>query len=387
MGILEFFKGKRKIAPQANIQKIEFDDVGNWVSNKESSLRGEEKVAVEEILAKLDRFYVSLGHTLGALEAVDLEKKKEHGRTKILVLQGLDKYIDFVRGLMKDLKSIPKNDLSDFSREISKVFVSFERSSAKVYERATYLVGDEMMAVRNEIRKFYNGLAGMFEGALAGDLKKVVEIRSKLDEVEKIKVVSEEVEREISMKDKEISKANDKVKKLKKDIDEIKDSSEYIAGLKDRDEISKANINSNKEIEKLKGLIDFKRLTHIVHSNDRELRVVKDYKERFVSEFSRDNGKKIIDLLAGSNMKSAEIGAQVDLIERKKVELEELKNGLGIDYTVALLEDIKKVEEGRESIELENIKGARRLEELKFKLNGMKNEVVGIVEKFGESIK
>lgn len=379
MGMFGFLKKKKVSAPKAEVGRIEFKDIKKWVDEKESGLLEEEKLAIDGVSKKLDDFYVSLGEKLATLEAVDLEKKKEHERAKILVLQGLNKYIDSVHTLIKDLKRLKKNDLSELAGEIGHVFVGFEKSSAKVYERATYLVGDEMAAVRNEIRRFYNGLPQMFGNALVGDLKKIVNIKSKLSEIEKVESVHGEVEEEISARDKKIDKANTEIKKLKREIDEIRNSSDYIAGSRAREEIKRAGAGVNGEIEKLKGLIDFKKLSHIVHSNQRELELVKEHKDHFVSEFSRDSGKRILDLLEGSNMKSADIMSQVDLIEKKIKELDKMKSKVVIDYTIAPLEEIKKIEESRESIELENIKSSRRLEELELKLRGMKNEVVGIV--------
>jgi len=227
-------KGKKLSELKVESKEISFSDIGRWLEDKNKNLKGTESEILEKIGEKLEEFYVSLGEKLEVLEGIDIESKKEHGRAKLLVRQGLDKYIDSVHVLLKNLKTIKKDNLEKFSKEISRTFVLFEKSSAKVYERATYLVGDEIAAVRNEIRKFYNGLAKMFESEDSSikDLKKVMDIKSKLNEFKGFKEKIGEVSEEIKEKDLKIEKAKKEVEKLMEEIEEIKNSSEYASNLK-----------------------------------------------------------------------------------------------------------------------------------------------------------
>ena len=133
----------------------------------------------------------------------------------------------------------------------------------------------------------------------------------------------------------------------------------------------------------MKELIDFKKLTTLTHSNERELKTVKDYRAHFVSEFFEDNGERLLALLVSCNMKSSEINNQVDLIKKKRLELDEKRKKVGVDYTVVKLKEIDGTVKEREIIELENIKEDRRLEDLKLKMKGLKNEVIELVEEFG----
>ena len=388
MGIFSFLKSKKSVELEVENEEISFDGIRKWLEDRRKSLREGEEETLEKISGKLDEFYVSLGAKLDVLESVDIESKKEHGRAKILVRQGLDKYIDSVHILLKNLKALDKSDLEKFSREISEAFVLFEGTSAKVYERATYLVGDEMAAVRNEIRRFYNGLVEMFEGdgSLVSDLKMVVDVKLKLGEFEKLEENVKEVEKEIEVSDKKIGEAKKKVEKLMEDVEKIKNSSEYISNLKTGEEIKALRIGIDREIVRLKELIDFKKLTNIIHSNERELKIVKNYREHFVVEFSRDGGRRILDLLGGSNMKSSEIEAQVSLIEKNNGELKEKRGKVGLDSTVIMLGEVKKIEDEIDGMETEKVKVKRRLEELDLKLKGLRNEVVKMVEGFGVSV-
>ncbi len=178
MGLFGFFK-KKPIELEVESEEISFGDIGKWIESKDKSLKGIEDETLEKIGGMLDEFYVSLGEKLEIIEGIDIESKKEHGRVKLLVRQGLENYITSVRNLLRDLGGIDKKDLAKFVQEIGKIFVLFEKSSAKFYERATYLIGDEMAAVRNEIRRFNNELAEMFEGdgSSIKDLKRVMDVK------------------------------------------------------------------------------------------------------------------------------------------------------------------------------------------------------------------
>jgi len=388
MGIFSFLKSKKPVELKDEIESMAFEDIGKWVEDKKEGLKGDEQKVLEKVGEKLELFYVSLEGKLEVLEGVDIESKKEHGRAKLLVRQGLDKYIDLVHILLKDLKATKKENLEKFIRKISETFVLFEKTSAKVYERATYLVGDEMAAVRNEIRRFYNGLIEMFEGEDSSikDLVKIKNIKLKLEEFEKLEGNVKDVEKEIEISNRKIGEAKKKVERLMEDVERIKNSSEYISNLKTVEEIKALRVGLDREIAKLKELIDFKKLTSIIHSNERELKIVKDYREHFVSEFSRDGGAKILNLLGASNMKNSAIESQVSLIEKKDSELKEKRENIGLDSTVIKLGEVKKIEDEIDGMETKKVKVRRRLEEFDLKLKGLRNEVVKMVEGFGVKV-
>jgi len=405
MGMFSFFRGGKPV--EAESKSVAFDDVGEWLEGKDKVLRNEEKVIFVGIGERLDAFYDSVEERLGVLGGIDIEGKKENERAKILVRQGLDKYVNSVRVLLKELGKISsplaegfdlknrkgsdsKNPerfsfaggLGEFAEEISVMFARFEKTSAKFYGRANYLIGDEMAAVRNEIRRFYNGLVETFEGVLIGDLKKVGDVRVKLDEYVLVEKAVEDVEGEIVVRDRKIVEAGDRVEELERDVEDMKGSSDYISGIEAREEVVRLRAGIDKEIGRLKELIDFKRLTNLVHSNEGELKIVKDYRAHFVEEFSKDNGARLFGLMEGTKMRSAEIVAKVELIERLGVELAEKRGCVGVDYTVGKLKEIERVGDERESVELENVKSGRRLDELRLKLKGLRNEALKLVSEF-----
>jgi hypothetical protein len=388
MGIFDFFRGKKIIESGDEVGKIDFEEIEKWLDGKEKDLKKSEREALEDIGERLKRFYISLEEKLEVLGGIDIESKKEYERAKILVRQGLDKYVGFVRVLLKDLKDLEKKDLEKFIREVSGKFILFEKTSARVYERATYLVGDEMAAVRNEIRRFYNGLVEIFEKkeSLIKNLKRGGNVRLKLVEFEKVRGSLKDIEKEIKIDDLRIEKVKKKIDGLNDEIERIRESSEYVSNLKIEAEIKNLQIGLDNEVGKLKEMIDFKKLTGVVHKNERELRIVKDYREHFVSEFTRDGGKKILKLLSDCNMKSARIEAQVLLIGKKNCELKGKRGKVGLDVSVVKLGEVKRNEDEIDGLENGKVKSKRRLEEFGLKLKGLKNEVIGLIEGFGVEV-
>jgi len=413
MGIFGFLKGKRPVVSEVETEKIGFGDVGDWLENKKGAFREDEKNAFGKVGERLDGFYVSVEEKLDVLVAIDIESKKEHERAKILVRQGLDNYINSVRVLLKELTKISsplaegfdsknrmgsdsKNPekfsfagglaaneigLGEFAVEVTEVFNRFEKTSAIFYGRANYLVGDEMADVRNEIRRFYNGLAEILKESLIKGLKEIGDVKLKLDELHSVEKNLGDVEKEIVVRDKKIYKAKNDVGELRDDVEDMKKSSEYISGMEVRDEVKRLEAGLDREIVRLKEIVDFKRLTGLVHSNEREMGIVKDFRAHFVTEFSKDRGR-LLGLLSGCNMMSDEIRVKVDLIEKRGSELREKRKSVGIDYTAGKLKEIERLEEVREGVELENIKGDRRLEKLRLELRGLKSGVLKIVNDF-----
>lgn len=385
MGMLDFFRKKKLSGTEKEVEEISFDDIGKWVEAQSKDLGEDEKRVLVSIGEKLDEFYVSLDEKLEVLKGIDIESRKEHGRAKVLVRQGLDKYINFVHILLKDLGGIKMRGLDGVIREVGEMFGKFERSSAKSYERATYLVGDEMMVVRNEIRGFYNGLVKMFEDDKSSirDLNRVGNVKVRLNEFEDGKKNSDVVRKEIEVKSRNIGKAKAKVEELNSEIEKIKSGSEYVANVKMGEGIKILRSDIEKEISLLRGLVDFKKIIGIVHGNVREFDLIKNYRDHFASEFSSDEGKRLLDLLESLNMKSSVIRGKFDLIKKMGGELKKKVGEVGLDVTVAKLVEIEKVRDEIDGMKTERVKIERRLEEGELKLKGLRNEVIKLVEEIG----
>jgi len=381
MGMFGFFRKKELVEEKVVVES--FEDAVGIFEERVVVLKSREREVLADVIERLDGFYVSVEEKLGVLEGVDIEGKKEHERAKILVRQGLDKYVGLVRGLVDDLRKLERDDLGKFAREVGRVFVGFEKASARVYERATYLIGDEMMAVRNEIRKFYNGLLKTFDGkkVLIGDLRRAKEIRGKLDEVSRMEGRLVGLKDEVSEIDSAVVRLKGDVVRLKGEVEDVKVSSEYVAYLKLKDKVGVLSGRIEKEVLKLKGMIDFKKLIGIVHGDARELGVVKRFRDSFVSEFALDGGK-FIKILGDCGMMSSEIEGQVSLVGKLKEGLAGLD--VGEDIVALKLGEVGKVEGKIEVMGIAGVKVRSRVGEVGSKIREIKDEIVLLVGGLGK---
>ena len=385
MKMFDWIRKKKVVELEVRDEEISFEKIGKWLESRGNDLEKYEKETLVEIGERMGEFYVSLVEKLEVLKGVDIESKNEHGRAKVLVRQGLDKYVNFVHILLRDLRSIETKDLNKMIKEIGEAFTGFERNSTKSYERATYLVGDEMMIVRNEIRGFYNRLVEMFERDKVSirDLGRIRNVRLKLGEFENAEKGVGAIKKEIEVKDNDIEKVRKKVKELKSEAEKIKLSLEYVANLKRGEEIKVLRVDISKEVSSLKSLIDFKKIIGIVHGNEKEFELIREYRDHFAVEFSRDGGKKLLKLLESLNMKSSVIREKFALIEKKGSELERKVGEVGLDKVAVKLEEAEKTEKGIDGMETEKVKTQRRMSESELRLKGLKNEVARLVEEIG----
>lgn len=384
MKMFDFFR-KKKVVEDIDVEEISFGGIEKWIESRGNDLGKYEERILSDIEKKMNKFYVSLGEKLEILKEIDIESKNEHGRAKVLVRQGLDKYVNFVHILLKELGGTKMTNLDKVIRDISDAFAQFERNSARGYERATYLVGDEMMVVRNEIRGFYNGLIEMFENDKSSirDLGRIRNIRLKLDEFENGEKNMEIIKGEIKVKDKNIEKIVGGVGELKNEIEKIKLSSEHIANLKRGEDIKVIRKRIEREISLLKSLVDFKKIIGIVHGNEKEFGLIKSYRDHFVLEFSHDGGKRLLKLLESLNMKNSMIREKFDLIKEKSDDLEKKIGKVGLDIVAVKLEEVGKIEDDIDVMKTERVKIERRMSESDLRLKGLRNEVVLLVEEIG----
>jgi predicted nucleic acid-binding Zn-ribbon protein len=223
------------------------------------------------------------------------------------------------------------------------------------------------------------------EKLLIGDLKKCDEVRLELGEIKGIEGKLGELKDKVRLGEVEIVGLKEEIERLKREVEEIKGSSEYVSYLKLKEEVVVLSGRVEREVLKLKGLIDFKKLIGIVHGNSRELEVAKGFRDSFVSEFF-SNGEKLVGILEGCGMKSKEVYAQILKISKLREELSEAKKSVGEDLSVEKLEEIRKAEGEIEVMKISSVKVRGRVKEFEVKLDNLKGEIVGLVGGLGKCL-
>jgi len=144
-----------KIESDAREEKILFDDLHRWIKDKQVSLDATAQnlhaVFGDELLA----FNKQLDKNLLLLATVDFEKIKADERAKFIVKTNLNSYIGFVNRLQQDISDLVFTDLDTYTTRMEKYFLDFMKKSTASYQKTQFLIGKELVVIKNLVAGFY----------------------------------------------------------------------------------------------------------------------------------------------------------------------------------------------------------------------------------------
>ena len=172
----------------------------------------------------------------------------------------------------------------------------------------------------------------------------------------------------------------EKNKKLLEEIEKIKGSPDYLGRLRTQKKIQALKEDSKNDIFRLKQLLDFKALANFFHINKEQMTILKDHKEDFQTNFQKDNGKMIIDLLGESKLNNNTILEKVNLIRTKIEETSNYEREIKEDETQELYPKIKEIILEIDNLKIEKTKEEKRDEKIKANkeevIDSLKQELV-----------
>ncbi|MAH47596.1 hypothetical protein CMI37_17375 [Candidatus Pacearchaeota archaeon] len=348
MGILDIFRKKKPAEPEP--EKIAFSEIENWLNNKAKEAREKEKEILESIKQKISLFTSELNTKVKVLKEIDIESKKVEDRAKIIVKQSLEKYLIYVDIFTKELNQTEKQDLQQFIKDINKIFSDFDKHSYLFYQRATFLIGDQIAAVKQGISNLSQYFTQLFNEnqKTINTLEKIPQIQSKFNQLNKIKTTTNKINLEITTTDEKIKTTIEKEKNALQEIEKIKTSQDYLDNLKKQEQTKLAQDQLEKDIKELRKLIDFKKLSSLFHSDEKKMNLIKNYKENFQATFQKDSqNQALLDLLSEAKINTSLIQQKTEQINTKKQEIAKAKNenkeAAQKDPTKTLLKEIEKI--------------------------------------------
>ncbi len=376
MGLFDFFRRITKNKTEESEtgqEKIAFSEIENWIEGK----RNEVKVREEKILVFVqDKTNVLIDELKGKItiaEGVDIESKKSESKINSLVEEGRKKYIEFVESFIDDLKNLEKKGLERFIADIDKVFLNFNKSSHMSYERATILIGKEMADIKESIKIFSKDLVKIFnENKDIVDLSKIISLtRLKLSQINEAEKTLGRVNEEIIFLDRKITEKKEENKKILEEIEKIKKSEDYLKDLGKQENIRLLEEELEKDILNFKQLIDFKALANFFHIFEKQMNIVKSYREDFQTNFNKDNGEGILNLLSESKLNNEVISEKIKQINNKKQEIIKKKQEIKKDETEELYFKITNI-----VLEIGNLMNQKTREERRYtKLKASKEDI------------
>ena len=368
MGISNFFKKlfmeekAEEIAPE----KLAFSDIEGWAEKKEKENEFKEKEILDIISEKIGRFTKELREKIIILESVDIKSRREKDHIKEIVESSRKNYINSIGDFLEDLNNLEINSF-DVMKKINKIFLDFNKGSYKNYERTTILIGKEMGSMKEILGFFSRELIRTFDDGneIRENFKRIFSIKSKLDTIIRNDKTLEKISETILLLWENIKGKEEENKKLLEEIEKIKMGSRYLENLRNREKIKSLNEELKSEIFSLKQVIDFKALANFFHINEDQMKILKEHREDFHTNFQKDNGKVIIDFLEESKLNNKAILERVNLIRTKIEEVENYERKIKEDETLEIGSQIKTVFLEIDNFKIEKVKEEKRGKKLK----------------------
>ena len=362
--LLKKIIGKDKELPEI---KIGLNEIEGWIENKKSEIENREKEIFVLIKNKISAVVKDLDEKLIVLESVDLEQRKVEDKIKLIVKENLNNYISYVKNFKENLNNLEEKKLEEFITKINKIFLDFDKKSYKSYQKATFLIGDEMADVKNSIIGFSKYLAGILnENKEVIDILKIISfIELKLGQVDETDETINRTNERIKFLDGKIEDLGKKNNEILKEIEVTKKSESYVENLERREGIKLNEKELKNEVYKLKSMIDFKALANFFHIFKEQMSIIKVHKENFQISFQKDDGASILNLLDESKLNNEAITSKIKYVNDKKEEINKNKELVKDDEIQALLDKIQKAKTEIEKLKIEKVKDIKRCEKIK----------------------
>lgn len=356
MGLFDFLKKK----PEAE-DKLSLDDLSIFIEKKKNENQEKEAELIQIIKNQVLELVKDLEEKKTVLNSIDISNKKADERAKLIIRENLRHYTLNLEKLINHLEILEYSEVTSIVKDIDSLIIDFQEKSRMHYEKATFLIGKELGEVKGAIDGF------------AKNLKRILNNNKKLLENSEIIFVLEKKSAELSevagilgkLHEKEndsyLNSLREKVKNYQLEIERHKNSREYIEEKNKIREIHEKENELEREIYKLKDMIDFKQLANIFHYDSKKMNLVNEYKMNFLSTFKKNNGISILKILEEANLNDSFIIQKMNELVHKNREKEKM-----INQSKDIQEEkIQKIQKEITSLvlEIEEANSARQKEE------------------------
>ena len=321
MGLWDFFRKKKQ--PEVKEQKITSDNLQPWLQNKKAEIEKQETSFSKTVQKRASQLIKELKEKTSALEKLDVNEKRAEQKIKLIVKENLDNYASYTNKLISNLESLNENPKKEVVEKINSFFSDFEKRSKISYEKATFLIGKELREIKDSIRVFFRDLDSILSEnkSFLEEAKAVYQIEEKINKFSEIRKAESGIKISVGEYNKKIQELNNIIKIKTQEIEEIKKSGLFLSQKQKKREVEARKQALEKQISELKDLVDFKLLANFFHSFEREMAIVKQYRENFRQSFQKTKGKDLLSLLQESKLQNQEILNKVQAINKDEEEI------------------------------------------------------------------
>lgn len=378
MGFLDIFKKKSEL----KAEKINIDELDSFLKTRKEKIKSQEDNFHSIARAKILQLTKDIDEKIIILDKIDLKNKKAEEKIKLLNKENLNYYIIHLKRVIEKLNELDKND-SKYIEKINNVFSDFEKRSSLNYEKATLLIGKELEVVRDLLGNFIRGLKDLVKENKSYLENSVIvySIDDKLNDLNDSKKTKSEINENLDKVKQNILKTKLQINSSEKDIKNIKKSEEYSSEKNNIQIIESKKQEIKKEIYELMSIIDFKSLSNIFHSNEKKMNTIKEYNNNFLESFEKDNGEKIISLMNEANMDKQKQEEKISQIINLKQELNSIFSINSEHKKIKDIEDnLQKLNIKLQELNAEESREIKRIEKIDEKIkeiiNSLKNELI-----------
>jgi hypothetical protein len=384
MGIFGFFKKKKEVAEVREIEVVSQDNLFEWILNKKKEYQEKEQEFLVPIKERIFQFVSELNSEISILEGVNIDEKKVDHRIKLIVKENLRNYIRYLEKMIERLNEIYERE--KIVEKINFIFEDFNKKSRMSYEKITFIVGKEMQATKESIKKFLSDLGKIFkdnekdfeEGGIV-DL-----VEEKIERLKKFKEENFKLEEFLNEDIEKLKILKDNLSEKEKKLFELRESDKYREeGNKVKEfELKKQELQRNFKV--LNSLIDFKALSNFYHKFENEMKLVKEYRENFKQILKRANMEEFVLLLKEAKLDNEKILEMVEKINIVKKQISEI---IIDDLGVGNLErDIQRIKSEVQMIEFEKLSKEKKLKSFEDNLSRVLGEIKRELSKIGVEV-
>ncbi len=350
---------EQKAEKPSSAASISLDELPAKVESLVKEAETRNKKLKLEIGEQISSFSREMKNSVEIVKNVDLSKRKEYERVKIIVQDNLNLYIEQIKKLLSDLEKIDEKEPAGCFSRIFASLNEFSRVSHMPYEKATYLVGKEMASVRSLARHFGQNISALAEQnkAFFEETKQIKKLSDLCNELKESKRLEDSMKGDILEFNKKIEAIENEIKKLSDEILNIKNSADYLKEAEEKQEYLKKQEDLEKELQAIKQKIDFKALAKVFHNDKKKAQLIRDYSRNFKDALMTDETLKIVEMANDSQ-------------NLNLPQLKELKASIQSDslYVSKTENKILEIEDKIKSLEIEKAGAKAGIEEKNKKL-------------------
>ena len=344
---------------------VKIEELPSKLESKINELTVLKEQLKDRISKRVSDFEVEANEKITSLEDIDISKRKEYDRIKIIVKENLNLYISHLKRTIDNIKKSENEVIETYINRLFHTLNEFNRVSLRPFEKATILIGDELGSTKAVVNLFIQEI-----NKIVGDNSFIFEknksygiISSLLSESKQLTLLDSEMDNKLL--ESNINLENAKVERniLKNKLSEIKETDRFKEDTQEKLNYRNKLYFLDSEIQNMNERLKLKLLLKKFHHDKKIDELVRSYIHNFKNALKDDKELKIIGILDEDNKKLApklreiqntlislhslsptKIDREIELIEEKIKE--------NSTYILNLENGIKNEKKGKEKISL-----------------------------------